>query len=223
MSDLISEQYARLLESLPPEDPWPPLEQSGFLDLLAEVSLEEVFPLALATGARAGAPDVLQAMARRFADPVPAALAATLAAGEMAGSMLAIQALTADYAVTRKQFGREIGKFQAIQHQIAVMAEEVVAARMAAQAAFVGAPADLSERRAAAAKIRCNQAAARVAAIAHAVHGAIGVSEEFVLHHHTRRLRALSLAHGGESVWAVRLGDWALSQAQDFTSLARAL
>jgi acyl-CoA dehydrogenase len=221
--DLLAEQFARLLDSLPAGDPWPALEESGFLDLLAEASLEEVFPLALVVGAKAQAPDVLDVMARRLADPVPRALAATLAAGEMAGALQAVQALTADYALTRKQFGREIGKFQAIQHQIAVMAEEVMAARMAAQAAFVGAPSEVSERRAAAAKIRCNQAAARVSAIAHAVHGAIGVSDEFVLHHHTRRLRALSLAHGGESWWAAQLGDWALSEAQDFTALARAL
>lgn len=223
MSSLIAEQYARLLDSLPPDDPWSALEESGFLDVLGEVSLEEVFPLALATGAKAAGPAVLEAMANRSADPVPLALAATLAAGEMAGGLQAVQALTVDYALTRRQFGREIGKFQAIQHQIAVMAEEVMAARMAAQAAFVGSPGEVSERRAAAAKTRCNQAAARVAAIAHAVHGAIGVSEEFVLHHYTRRLRALSLAHGGESFWAARLGEWALSQAGDFTSLARAL
>lgn len=226
MSDLIAEQYARLLDSLPADDPWPALEESGFLDLLtadAGLTLEEVFPLALATGAKAGAPDVLQAMAARAADPVPRALAATLAAGEMAGAMQAVQALTADYALTRKQFGREIGRFQAVQHQIAVLAEEAMAARMAAQAAFVGAPMEVSERRAASAKIRCNQAAGRVSAIAHAVHGAIGVSDEYVLHRLTRRLRALSLAHGGESWWARRLGDWALQDPRDFTSLARAL
>lgn len=221
--DLISEQFARLLDGLPPDDPWPTLQESGFLDLLAEASLEEVFPLALVVGARAQAPNVLDAMAKRLADPVPRALAATLAAGEMAGALEAIQALTVDYALNRRQFGREIGKFQAIQHQIAVLAQEVIAARIAAQAAFVGTPAEVSEHRAAAAKIRCNQAAVRGSAIAHAVHGAIGVSDEFVLHHYTRRLRALSLSHGGEAWWAAKLGDWALSEAQDFTSLARAL
>jgi alkylation response protein AidB-like acyl-CoA dehydrogenase len=141
----------------------------------------------------------------------------------MVGAMAAVQALTVEYALTRKQFGREIGRFQAVQHQIAVMAEETMAARMAAQAAFVGLPSELSDRRAAVAKLRCGQAAGRVSAIAHAVHGAIGVSEEHSLHRHTRRLRAWRLAHGGESWWAARLGGWALSETQDFTSLARAL
>jgi acyl-CoA dehydrogenase len=230
MNSLLADQFSRVLDSLPAEDPWPALEASGFLDLLrpaedggAGAPLEDVFPLALAVGGRPRAPEVLQAMARRLADPIPRPLAATLAAGEMAGAMLAVQAMTVEYALTRKQFGREIGRFQAIQHQLAVMAEETTAARIAAEAAFVGAPAAVSERRAAAAKIRCGQAATRVAAIAHAVHGAIGVSEEYALHPLTRRLRTLGRAHGGESWWAARLGDWALSETETFAALARAL
>jgi acyl-CoA dehydrogenase len=232
MSDLLLDQYTRLLDSLPAADPWPALEESGFLDVLraeadggAGLPLEELFPLALETGGRAAAPAVLEAMAARLKGDgaIERPLAAVLVAGQMAGAMLAVQALTLDYALTRKQFGREIGRFQAIQHQIAVMAEEVAAARMAAQSAFVGAPLDVSERRAGVAKLRCGQAAEKVCAIAHAVHGAIGVSQEHSLHHFTRRLRTWRLAHGGESWWARKLGDWALSQTEDFTSLARAL
>jgi len=230
MSDLLADQYARLLDSLPAGDPWAALEASGYLDLLkdeasggAGLPLEDLFPIALETGRRAGAPPVLEAMGERLGFPVSRPLAALFAAGQMVGAMQEVQALTIDYAVTRKQFGREIGRFQAVQHQIAVMSEETIAARMAAQAAFVGRPSELSEQRAAVAKLRCGQAAGRVCAIAHAVHGAIGVSEEHTLHRHTRRLRAWQLSHGGEAWWAERLGDWALSQTEDFTSLARAL
>lgn len=231
MSDnLLSEQFSRLLDSLPADDPWPALEESGFLDLLrpesdggAGLPLDEVFPIALAVGARPGAPRVLDEMARRLADPVPRALAATLASGEMAGAMIAVQAMTTEYALTRKQFGREIGRFQAIQHQLAVMAEETMAARMAAQAAFVGPAAEVSERRAAAAKLRCGEAQAKVAAIAHAVHGAIGVSDEYALHPLTRRLRELAFAHGGGSWWAQRLGDWAFTQPGAFSALVQRL
>ena len=229
--DLLSEQFSRLLDSLPADDPWPLLEESGFLDILrseddggAGMRLEEVFPLTLAVGARPRAPRVLDAIASRVVDPVPRVLAATLASGEMAGAMLAVQAMTLDYALTRKQFGREIGRFQAIQHQLAVMAEETAAARTAAEAAFAGRPADLSERAVAAAKLRCGEAATRVTAIAHAVHGAIGVSDEYQLHPLTRRLRELASAHGGESWWATRLGDWAFAQTSGpFSALARAL
>jgi acyl-CoA dehydrogenase len=229
MSNLLQEQYERLLDALPIGDPWPALEASGFLELLqdeasggAGLLLEELFPLALETGRRPFAPPVLEAMAQRLG-MLERPLAAVLAAGQMAGAMSAVQALTVEYALTRKQFGREIGRFQAVQHQIAVMTEETMAARMAAQAAFVGRPSEVTERRAATAKCRCGQAAERVCAIAHAVHGAIGVSEEHVLHRHTRRLRAWRFAHGGESWWAQRLGDWALAQGRDFTALAQAL
>lgn len=231
MSDsVLSDQFARLIDSLPANDPQAALEASGFLDLLraeadggADLPLDEVFPLALAVGARPQAPRVLDQMARRLADPVPRALSATLACGEMAGAMIAIQAMTLEYALTRKQFGREIGRFQAIQHQLAVLAEETMAARMAAEAAFVGAAGEVSERLAAAAKLRCGEASTKVAAIAHAVHGAIGVSEEYGLHPLTRRLRELASAHGGGSWWAARLGDWAFDQPETFSALARRL
>jgi acyl-CoA dehydrogenase len=229
LSGVLQEQYARLLDSLPVADPWPALEASGFLDLLrdeanggAGLPLEELFPLALETGRRMASPPVLEAMAERLG-MLNRPLAAVLAAGQMAGAMSEVQALTVEYALTRKQFGREIGRFQAVQHQIAVMTEETIASRMAAQAAFVGHPLEVSEQRAAAAKIRCGQAAERVCAIAHAVYGAIGVSEEHVLHRYTRRLRAWRFAHGGECWWAQRLGDWAFAQQRDFTALARSI
>ncbi len=250
MSDLIVDQYGRLLDALPAADPWPALVQSGFLDLLrteadggAGLGLEALFPLALATGARPGAPCVIETMAARLAAPEatgvadceaaltaagvePAsarALAATVSAGLMAGALERVEAITVEYATTRRQFGREIGKFQAVQHQIAVLAEETMAARMAAQAAFTGAPLEISPLRAAVAKARAGQAAQTAAAIAHAVHGAIGVSQEHPLHHLTRRLHKARLAHGGEAQWTRTLGGWALSRTDDFLSLARSL
>jgi alkylation response protein AidB-like acyl-CoA dehydrogenase len=141
----------------------------------------------------------------------------------MAGAMEALQATTIEYASTRKQFGREISKFQAIQHQIAVMAQEVMAARMAAQGAFVGPPLDVSPLRAAAAKARAGQAAQQVAAIAHAVHGAIGMTQEHHLHKLTGALHRWRLAHGGESGWARELGRWGLARKGGLVELARAM
>jgi hypothetical protein len=229
MNELLLGPYIRLLESLPP-NPEPILEASGFLDLLVPevdggggASLQDLFPLALETGRRLPPGKILMEMARRAVDPVPPALAAVIAAGEMAGALIAVETLTLDYVRTRRQFGREIGRFQAIQQQIAILTEEVMVARMAAEMAFTGNLLSVSERRAALAKIRCNQAAKQVAAIAHAVHGAIGVSEEYSLHRYTRRLRELAMVHGGESIWSRSLGEWALNDPRDITSLARAL
>jgi alkylation response protein AidB-like acyl-CoA dehydrogenase len=250
MSDLILEQFTRLLDGLDPTAPWGALEASGFLDLLrpeseggAGLDLEALFPLALETGRRPLAPPVVETMAARLLAPEAShvsdleaalkaaggddetarALAAAVTAARMAGAMERLQEITLDWAATRKQFGREIGKFQAIQHQIAVLAEEVTAARMAAQMAFAGPPLSISPRRAGLAKLRTGEAAQAAAAIAHAVHGAIGVSQEHPLHHYTGALHHWRLAHGGEAWWARRLGQWALTSDQDMVSLARAV
>jgi acyl-CoA dehydrogenase len=40
----------------------------------------------------------------------------------MAGAMERLVDMTVEYALSRRQFGREIGKFQALQQQIALMA-----------------------------------------------------------------------------------------------------
>ena len=247
--DLILDQFVRLLDGLP-DEPWPALAESGFLDLLrdpdaggAGLDLEGLFPLAFAVGRRGRAPRVIETMVARLVDADASdvadleavlagngvaadqakAVAAAVTAAQMAGAIDALLAMTVDYAGTRKQFGREISKFQAIQHQIAVMAEEAMAARMAAQTALVGAPLEVSPQRAAAAKLRCGEAAETCAAVAHAVHGAIGVSAEHDLRLFTGRLHRQRLAHGGEAWWARALGRWALAEAEDVTTLARAL
>ncbi|MDP3675315.1 MAG: acyl-CoA dehydrogenase family protein [Novosphingobium sp.] len=239
--DLFLDQYIRVLDGLPADDPWPALHESGFLDLLrpeadggAGLELDAVFALAVETGRRPHAPAVIETMAARLIDPQAIAvadieplhgrpLAAALAAAHMVGAMEAIEELTLAYALQRRQFGREIGRFQAVQNLVAVLVEEVRAARMAVQAGLVGPLAAISPRTAALAKIRAGQAAVTVAASAHAVHGAIGISEEYALHHHVRRLRAWRIAHGGENWWSHELGEWAISVDRDVTTLARGL
>jgi acyl-CoA dehydrogenase len=113
-----------------------------------------------------------------------------------------------DYANQREQFGRSIGKFQAIQHQLALLAEHVAASRMAAAIGCSGSgsspwPLPL---RAALAKARTSEAAALAAHIAHAVHGAIGVTAEFDLQLFTRRLHEWRAAFGAETHWNRVLG-----------------
>ena len=56
------------------------------------------------------------------------------------------------------------------------------------------------------AKSRCSEATQLVASIAHAVHGAIGVTEEYDLQIYTRRLHEWRIAHGSESHWNALLG-----------------
>lgn len=116
------------------------------------------------------------------------------------------------YAGERVQFGKPIGRNQAIQQNLALMAGDVAAARMAALVAAADAPSavngDCSATpfSAAVAKVRAGEAATRGTAIAHQVHGAIGFTQEHSLHFATRRLWAWREEFGTDAQWAVELG-----------------
>ena len=123
----------------------------------------------------------------------------------IAGAADRLVEMTAAYANERIQFGKPIGRQQALQQTMAVMAEDAVAARIASQLGCAGAfPPALAA--AATAKSVASKAAARIAASAHAVHGAIGISEEFDLQLYTRRLHEWRLADGSETYWNRLLG-----------------
>jgi len=133
-------------------------------------------------------------------------MGACVHAAQMAGAMARVFDMTLQYANDREQFGRPVGKFQAIQHQISVMAEQVAAVRMAAQVACASADAWPDPIRVAIGKLNASDAVATVTAIAHAVHGAIGITEEYDLQLLTRRLHAWRLADGSERYWAREIG-----------------
>ncbi|CAB5680752.1 Acyl-CoA dehydrogenase, short-chain specific [Delftia tsuruhatensis] len=128
-------------------------------------------------------------------------LQACLMAAQLAGALMDVFQRTLQYANERQQFGRPIGKFQAIQHQLAVMSEQVFAARMAARLGCAGEGVFPDRLRVAVAKARCSQAALAVAEAAHAIHGAIGFTEEYDLQLLTRRLHAWRQTAGTESYW----------------------
>ncbi len=132
-------------------------------------------------------------------------VAAVLRAAEIAGACDHVLGMTVAYAGARVQFGKPIGKLQAIQQQLAVMAEQTVMARMAAQvgcAHGLPPPANI----AAVAKQVTSAAVTTITATAHAVHGAIGISEEYDLQLYVRRLHEWRMADGTESYWAEQLG-----------------
>lgn len=146
------------------------------------------------------------------------ALGAVLHAGMIAGAAKRVFDMSLQYGNERTQFGKTIGKFQAIQHQLSVMAEHVAAASIAAEAAFQCGRRLPSVAASAVAKSRTSEAAQLVASIAHAVHGAIGVTEEYDLQLYTRRLHEWRTAHGSESYWNLWLGRQVLESKQPLVS-----
>lgn len=124
----------------------------------------------------------------------------------MQGAMETILEIAAAYANDRVQFGRPIGKQQSIQHQLALMAEEVAAASVAARLATERLDGAESFLAVASAKIRAGEAAGKAAEFAHQVMGAIGFTHEHSLHHFTRRLWSWRDEYGRESDWSIALG-----------------
>ncbi|QRY80595.1 acyl-CoA dehydrogenase family protein [Pseudomonas sp. PDNC002] len=114
---------------------------------------------------------------------------------EALGSLQEACALTLDYLKTRKQFGIPIGKFQVLQHRMVDMRSELEqATSMAILAACVADQPDNAERSRtlAAAKFIVTRAARYVAEQAIQLHGGIGMTWEYVLAHHAKRLVMLS-------------------------------
>ncbi|MBK5000944.1 pimeloyl-CoA dehydrogenase small subunit [Pseudomonas sp. S31] len=121
------------------------------------------------------------------------ALAAQCA--EAVGSMQVACELTLDYLKTRKQFGAPIGKFQVLQHRMADMQAELeMATSMAILAACVADQPDSLARsqRLSAAKFIVTRAGRMIAEQAIQLHGGIGMTWEYVLAHHAKRLVMLS-------------------------------
>ncbi|MBF5094160.1 acyl-CoA dehydrogenase [Azospirillum sp. INR13] len=129
------------------------------------------------------------------------AVGATMRSLALAGAIDRVLALTTHYAGERVQFGRTLGKFQAIQQSLAVLAGQAAAAGAAADAAAEAVAEGFRPLPIAAAKVRCGEAAGIAASIAHQVHGAIGFTQEHSLHHLTRRLWAWREEFGNEAVW----------------------
>lgn len=141
---------------------------------------------------------------------------AILRATLIAGAAARLTGMATAYANERIQFGKPIGRQQALQQTLAVMAEDMVAARIASQLGCAGGLPP-SPAAVATAKSVASAAAARIAATAHAVFGAIGISEEHDLQLFTRRLHEWRLADGAETFWNRRLG--ALRLATDMGSV----
>ena len=140
---------------------------------------------------------------------------AALRTVQLAGALSRALSVTVAYVQTRVQFGRPIGKFQAIQHNLAIMAGQSAAAIAAADMATEALEEGLRTGRLpvltiAAAKARAGEAASIAAGLAHQSHGAIGFTQEYELHHATRRLWSWRDEFGNEAEWNAMVGRAAL-------------
>jgi acyl-CoA dehydrogenase len=136
------------------------------------------------------------------------------------GALETVLAMCVRYANDRVAFERPIAKFQAVQHNLARLADETAAAVAAAGSAAdaLATSADFDDGillETMAAKIRCAEAAQEGAAIAHQVHGAIGFTKEHVLHRFTLRMLGWRDDFGNESHWAVALGELVAKRGAD--------
>jgi alkylation response protein AidB-like acyl-CoA dehydrogenase len=104
---------------------------------------------------------------------------------------------TVEYVKNRVQFGRPLGSFQAVQHHCADMATQVEGTRFLCQEAVWALDEGRgSDDQVGTAKAWAGIAAIEVTALAHQLHGGIGVTEEYPLQLYSRRARERASAWG---------------------------
>jgi alkylation response protein AidB-like acyl-CoA dehydrogenase len=130
--------------------------------------------------------------------PVAAALdrGALMTAAQIHGAAVALLHRSTGYALARKQFGRPIGSFQAIKHQLADAHVGLELARPLLFGAALALDSASAARDVSAAKVACTDAAYRAARTALQVHGAIGYTAEYDLALWLTKVRALVSAWG---------------------------
>jgi len=123
-------------------------------------------------------------------------------ARQMADALARVSEMSVAYAGERKQFGRPIARFQAVQQHLVTIAQHAALAGVA----VARAEAREGAFEIAAAKLLANRAALVAGRGAHQVHGARGTTRDHPLHEDTRRLWAWRAEYGDETYWRERLG-----------------
>jgi alkylation response protein AidB-like acyl-CoA dehydrogenase len=131
-----------------------------------------------------------------FAKALEVATAALVA--EMVGGMQRTLEITVEYAKTRKQFGKPIGMFQAVQHQCADMYLETESSRSAAYYAAWTLEENAPDAAVAVsiAKMYASDACRTVGNRGIQIHGGMGFTWENDLHRYYRRAKASETALG---------------------------
>ena len=137
----------------------------------------------------------------------PRAIATAALAAEMVGGMQRTLEMTVEYAKTRKQFGKPIGIFQAVQHQCADMYLETESARSAVYYAAWALEHHAPDAAAAVsiAKLYASDAGRTVGNRGIQVHGGMGFTWENDLHLYYRRAKASETMFGDATYHRERL------------------
>jgi len=146
-------------------------------------------------------------------DPMPGnadtvlSIAATMTAAELVGVCQRSLEMTVEYVKERRQFGRPVGSFQAVQHNCALMLRHTEAARSVTYYAAWAADADrtLLAQAAALAKSSASKAGVEVTAAAIQAHGGIGFTWEADIHWFYKRAQLDAAYLGGAKKHRARL------------------
>jgi len=133
----------------------------------------------------------------------------------MAGALERLEELTIEYTATRRQFGKAVGTFQAVQAHLVHGAQQSVIVSVALAAAVRATETGSARFEIAAAKLLADQAASAATRHAHQAHGAMGMTREYPLHHLTRRLWAWRSEYGDVRRWSRELGDLLVEAGPD--------
>jgi alkylation response protein AidB-like acyl-CoA dehydrogenase len=132
-------------------------------------------------------------------------------AAQQVGSLDRVLELTSEYLHTRKQFGQPLAAFQALQH---IMSDLFVTTEMARSAMHGGLAATSRASRersgaVSAARARCDRAGQTVGNLGIYLHGGMGMTMEYPVGHHYRRLVQLMRAYGDTEYHLARYEDTA--------------
>jgi len=144
-------------------------------------------------------------------------VATTALVAEMVGGMQRTLDITVEYAKTRKQFGKPIGGFQAVQHMCADMYLETESARSAAYYAAWALQERAPDADAAVsiAKMYASDGARAVGNRGIQVHGGMGFTWESDLHLYYRRAKGSETMFGDATFHRERLAQLVIDRAGD--------
>ena len=131
------------------------------------------------------------------------------------GAIERLTDLSLEYTSQRRQFGRPVGRFQAVQQHLVTLAEAAAMSLIAAEVAAAAAEAGDGRHEIAFAKAESARLAGTATRAAHQAHGAMGMTREYPLHHFSRRLWSWSTEFGDERYWTSRIGSVAVGLGAD--------